>query len=131
MRIIPNHIDNPDSRRTSEPWCTGNVHFGPDSERFGMNLFSWFTATPAWLIHAGFDRILGVEADFDGLHVTPHVPTDWNEYQVKRLWRGNTYNLTFRRAPQGAQKGIYKNGVFVDESVIPTGECGGTYEILY
>lgn len=131
MRIIPNHIDNPDSRRTSEPWCTGNVHFGPDSERFGMNLFSWFTATPAWLIHAGFDRILGVEAEFDGLHVTPHVPTDWDAYEVKRLWRGNTYRLSFRRAPEGAQKGIYKNGAFVDENLIPVGDCGGNYEILY
>ena len=88
MRLIPNHIDNPDSRRTSEPFCTGNVHYGVNNERFGMNLFSWFTATPAWLIHGGFDEILGVKAQFDGLLVEPCVPDDWNEYSVKRLYRG-------------------------------------------
>ena len=131
MRIIPNHVDNPDSRRTSEPWCTGNVHFGPDSERFGMNLFSWFTATPAWLIHAGFDRILGVEAEFDGLHVEPRVPTDWNEYAVKRLWRGKEYQLSFRRVKEGEKKGIYQNGTYIAEQVIPATAASGKYEILY
>lgn len=131
MRLMPNHIDNPDSRRTSEPYTTGNVHFGPDSERFGMNLFSWFTATPAWLIHAGFDRILGVEAEFDGLHVEPRVPTDWNEYAVKRLWRGKEYQLSFRRVKEGEKKGIYQNGTYIAEQVIPATAASGKYEILY
>ncbi len=131
MRLIPNHVDNPDSRRTSEPYTTGNVHFGPDSERYGMNLFSWFTATPAWLIHAGFDRILGVEADFDGLHIEPRVPSDWNEYQVKRTYRGKEYALSFRRAKEGEEKGIYTNGIFVGTRWIPVTAKSGDYEILY
>ena len=131
MRLLPNHIDNPDSRRTSEPWCTGNVHFGPDSERFGMNLFSWFTATPAWLIHAGFDRILGVEAEFDGIHIEPRVPTDWNDYAVKRTYRGKTYELSFRRASADERAGIYQNGAYVAEKLLPATAAGGKYEILY
>ena len=132
MRILPNHPDNSDCRRTSEPYCTGNVHFGPDSERFGMNLFSWFTATPAWLIHAGYEKILGIEAKFDGLHITPRIPLDWNEYRVKRLYRGKEYRLFFRRVAENEKKGIYTNeNIYVHNSLIPIGCEGGDYTILY
>ncbi len=131
MRLLPNHSDNSDSRRTSEPWCTGNVHFGPDSPCFGMNLFTWFTATPAWLIHAGFDRILGVEAEYEGLRVCPRVPSDWNEYSVKRFYRGNTYELDFRRADNAWRKGIYKDGEYISEFLIPAQAPAGKYTVIY
>lgn len=131
MRLLPNHPDNSDSRRTSEPYCTGNVHFGPDSPCFGMNLFSWFTATPAWLIHAGFDRLLGVETDFDGLHITPRVPSDWDSYAVKRSYRGLEYRLQFRRAVQGEEVGIYRDGTFVAKNCLPLGSKEGEYSVLY
>ncbi|MBQ9112559.1 MAG: hypothetical protein IJY08_03160 [Clostridia bacterium] len=132
IRLLPNHPDNSDCRRTSEPYCTGNVHFGPDSERFGMNLFSWFTATPAWLIHAGFEKMLGAEADFDGLRICPCVPSDWNEYSVKRLYRGQEYRLSFRRSSQNEKKGIYTHdGVYIDSTLISADSPGGDYRILY
>lgn len=129
MRLLPNHVDNPDSRRTSEPYCTGNVHYGPNNERYGMNLFSWFTATPAWMIHGGFDEILGVKADFDGLHIKPCVPDEWDEYEVKRLYRGKEYYLKFRRSEN--EKGIYANGKFIDKEVIPCECAADSFEIRY
>ena len=129
MRLLPNHIDNPDSRRTSEPYCTGNVHFGPTNERYGMNLFSWFTATPAWMIHGGFDEILGVKAGFDGLHIEPCVPDEWDGYEVKRLYRGKEYFLKFCKSDD--KKGIYSNGEYIGEVLIPLDAKGDTFEILY
>ena len=129
MRLLPNHIDNPDSRRTSEPYCTGNVHFGPTNERYGMNLFSWFTATPAWMIHGGFDEILGVKAGFDGLHIEPCVPDEWDGYEVKRLYRGKEYLLKFRKSD--SKKGIYSNGGYIGETLIPIDSKEDTFEILY
>ncbi len=131
MRLMPGHIDNPDSRRTSEPWCTGNVHFGPDSPRFGMNLFSWFTATPAWLIHAGFGRMLGTEAGYEGLSVEPRVPSDWDAYSVTRLYRGVSYTFSCRRARKGEEKGIYDGDRFLCKRTLPVGTPAGTYTVLY
>lgn len=127
-RTVPNHPDNPDCRRTSEPFCTGNVHFGPDSDAFGMNLHTWFTATPAWLLHGGFDEILGVKAGLFGLEITPHAPSDWNEYQVTRLYRGKKYNLNFKR---GENKGIFVDGKKIADSVIPLDSLFDTFEIIY
>ena len=131
MRLLPNHTDNSDSRRTSEPWCTGNVHFGPDNPCFGMNLFTWFTATPAWLIHAGFGRILGVEAEFNGLRIHPRVPSDWNEYSMKRLYRGKTYILNFRRAGDGERVGIYRGSRYIAENILPMNSDEGVYTVIY
>lgn len=95
VRAIPNHPDNSDTRRTSEPYAIGNVYYGPDSERYGMNLFSWFTATAAWLIHAGYEEILGVKADFDGIVINPHVPEMWDGFKVTKCYRDTQYNITF------------------------------------
>lgn len=129
MRLIPNHIDNPDSRRTSEPFCTGNVHFGPNNDRFGMNLFTWFTATPAWLIHGGFDEILGVKAQFDGLLVEPCVPVEWEGYSVKRLYKDKEYFLNFIKSKD--KKGVYANGEKLSENFIPETANADTFEIYY
>lgn len=108
-RCLPNHPDNSDTCRTSEPFCVGNVYYGPNHHRYGMNLFSWYTAAPSWLIHAGFDEILGVKPTFKGLELEPHVPEEWTEYTVKKLYRGTMYNIHFVK--NSTEKSIYIDGV--------------------
>ncbi len=115
MRCIPNHPDNSDTRRTSEPFAIGNVYYGPHHPRYGMNLFTWFTAAPAWLIHGGFEEILGVRSDFNGIKIEPCVPLDWNEYSVSKLYRGTRYNIKFIRSEN---KGIIVDGTAVDGNII-------------
>lgn len=115
MRCLPNHPDNSDTRRTSEPFAVGNVYYGPEHPRAGMNLFTWFTAAPAWLIHGGFDEILGVKADFDGLRIEPHAPSDWEEYEVSRLYRGTRYRIKFIRSDE---KGIRIDGKPIDGNLV-------------
>lgn len=105
LRALPNHCDNSDMCRTSEPYAVGNVYYGPNHRRFGMNLFSWFTATPSWLMHGAFEQILGVYADYDGLRLTPHVIDEWKSYSVKKLYRGTVYNIEFIRTD--GEKGEY------------------------
>lgn len=108
-RALPNHPDNSDMCRTSEPYAVGNVYYGPNHRRFGMNLFSWFTATPAWLLHGAFEQILGVYSDYDGLTLTPHTVSEWTEYSVRKLYRKTVYNITFKR--DSAEKGLWLDGV--------------------
>lgn len=123
LRALPNHPDNSDSCRTSEPYCVGNVYYGPHNERYGMNLFSWFTATPAWLIHGGYEQILGVKAGFDGIEITPHVPVDWENYSVNKLYRGTKYEIEFARSSE--EKGIWVDGVKIAGNCVKSdkGSC--------
>lgn len=112
VNILPTNPDNPDSRRTSEPYCLGNYYCGPDHERFGQNFFSWFTGSPAWLLRAGYDEILGVKGDYEGLRISPKVPDTWNEFKVNRKFKGAKYEISFRRADNG------NNGIWVDGNKI-------------
>lgn len=116
--ILPTNPNNPDSRRTSEPYCLGNYYCGPTHERFGQNFFSWFTGSPAWLLRAGFDQMLGVKADYEGLRISPKVPASWNEFKVKRLYRGTLYNLDFKRVSDDNETGIWVDGVKIQGNLI-------------
>ncbi len=96
-RVLPTNPENFDTRRTSEPYCSGIYYCGPGHKRQGQNFFTWFTGNSAWLLRAGFDEILGVKATLDGLELSPRVPDNWNEYEVNRIYKGTKYNITFKR----------------------------------
>lgn len=116
MMTLPNHPDNSDCCRTSEPYAVGNVYYGVNNERFGMNLFTWFTATAAWLIHGGYEEILGVKADFDGIMIEPHVPNEWQEYSVEKQYRGTRYCIHVTKSADKA--GIWVDGEKIDGNLV-------------
>ena len=115
LRIIPNHVDNPDSRRTSEPYAVGNVHYGTAHQCTGLNLYSWFSATPAWLIHGGFEEILGIRPEFMGLSINAPDIEGWNSFQVTRTYRGTKYHISFVRT---GTKAIYLDGQLVNSNCV-------------
>lgn len=116
--VLPTNPENPDARRTSEPYATGNYYCGPGHERFGQNFFTWFTGNSAWLLRIGFDEMLGVKADFDGLRIDPRPPSHWRRYRVTRDFRGCRYDLRFERATDGVS-GIEVDGRPIDGTLIP------------
>ncbi|MBR6509469.1 MAG: hypothetical protein IKT38_02550 [Clostridia bacterium] len=127
-RILPGHYDNNDSRRTSEPYSIGNVYFGVEHPCHGMNLYTWFTATPSWLIHCGFDYLLGVKADYDGIKIEPHNIADWNEYTVKRVVQGTSYSIKFQK---GEDKGIFVDGKKIDGNIVKSNDETCNILVIY
>jgi len=121
-RVLPNHRDNCDTRRTSEPYCVGNVYYGTEHPCHGQNLYSWFSATPSWLIHSGFEGLLGVKSHYTGLRIIPHMIDDWQEYSVQKLFRGTKYTITFKK---GEEKGIYVDGIKTKSNIVSSAnkEC--------
>lgn len=115
MRIIPNHVDNPDSRRTNEPYAVGNVHYGTAHQCTGLNLYSWFSATPAWLIHGGFEEILGIHPEFNGLRISPPDIDGWDSFQIRRTYRETVYNFSFKRT---GKRAIYVDNKLISENVV-------------
>jgi len=114
-RILPTNPENFDSRRTSEPYCTGNYYCGIGHERAGQNFFSWFTGNPAWLLRAGYDEMLGVKPTLDGLKLSPKVPAHWNEYEVKRIYKGVKYTIKFVR---GTENKVTVNGKAIEGDTV-------------
>ncbi len=95
VNMLPTNPKNFDARRTSEPYCTGNYYCGPGHPRFGQNFFSWFTGNASWLLRAGFDEILGIKADYNGLRISPKTPFEWEKFSVKKMFRDCCYKIDF------------------------------------
>lgn len=102
--VLPTNPENPDARRTSEPYATGNYYCGPGHAREGQNFFTWFTGNPAWFLRIGFDEMLGVKAEFDGLRIEPQVPPHWRRYRVVRTFRACRYDIRFERGDTNSVK---------------------------
>jgi cellobiose phosphorylase len=118
INLLPTNPDNFDTRRTSEPYCTGNYYCGPGHPRFGQNFFSWFTGNAAWLLRIGFDQLLGVKAEFNGLRIDPKVPAAWDHFSMKRIFRGTHYQFNFQRAKDDV-KSLMIDGDKVQGNFVP------------
>lgn len=128
QRILPNHPDNCDARRTSEPYAVGNVYYGITHSCFGQNLYTWFSATPVWLLHGGFSGLLGVTATLDGLKIEAHDIDGWDTYMVKKNFRGTRYTIRFYR---GENKGIFIDNKKNDGNIVLSDKKECIVEVIY
>lgn len=119
-RLLPTNPENFDARRTCEPYCTGNYYCGPGHQRFGQNFFTWFTGNAAWLLRAGFDRMLGMQADFDGLRIKPSIPSHWDSLEARRTFRGQQYHVAFKRVERGESPSVAVEGRVLPAMWIPS-----------
>jgi len=95
VNMLPTNPENYDCRRTSEPYCTGNYYCGPGHPRFGQNFFSWFTGNCSWLLRVGFDEILGIKPENNGLRIQPKIPSEWAKFSVEKTFRNCRYKIIF------------------------------------
>ncbi len=62
------------------------------------------------------EHILGLEATPQGLRIRPRLPQSWQECNITRRFREDTYSITIRRAIQPSKKGT--SIVFDDEPIL-------------
>ena len=115
----------------TEPYVTpGNVD-GPDSPNFGRGGWSWYTGSAAWFFRVALDYMLGVHAEIEGLRINPAIPKSWKSYKVKRLFRGATYEITFKNL-KGVSSGVKQikvNGVRVEGNLITPVKGKGPHQV--
>ena len=111
---------NPDEYY-AEPYVTpGNID-GVDSPNYGRGGWTWYTGSAAWLQRVGFDYLIGVRANYNGLEIDPSFPKDWEKVTVKRFFRGCTYHIHFQTTDQlkTDQIQIFLNGKMIEGNIIP------------
>lgn len=85
---------NPDRPVLNQPNVFFNGYYGPDSEnRVGMGEHAWTTGSAPWMYQCVTEYMLGVRRTFDGLVVKPCMPSAWDKAQVRRVYRGTTYDI--------------------------------------
>ena len=122
-----NNPKNPDSG--TEPYAISNMYFGPYAfARKGFAPCSWVTGSAGWLYRAVTEFILGVQADFDGLMISPCLPTDWTTATIEREFRGVHYRIKLFK---GDKKGLFVDGEAVEGNKIPLFEKGSEHNVEY
>ena len=105
----------------TEPYVYSQMIAGRDHKDFGQAKNSWLTGTAAWNFVAASQYILGIRPDFDGLVIDPCIPKKWKGFNVKRVWRDVTYNISVKN-PEGISRGVAEvkvDGKIISGNMVP------------
>ena len=81
-----------------EPYAVSNMYIGPENRyNAGYAPMSWITGTAGWLYRCVSEYICGVKATADGLTVKPCFPAGWDGVKVKRKFRNEIYEITYKK----------------------------------
>ena len=113
-----NHTRTPEAIATykAEPYViAADVYaLAPHTGRGG---WSWYTGSAGWMYRLIVESLLGVALDGDRLRVTPCLPADWTGFSMRYRYRGTQYDIVVRQTPPGADTGIRRTTVTVDDVV--------------
>lgn len=103
--------------RQAEPYSYCQFIMGKEHTAFGRARHPFMTGTGGWAYFSVTRYMLGIKPDFDSLVIDPCIPSDWEEFYVKREFRGAIYHITVQN-PDKVMKGVKSiilNGEEVDE----------------
>ncbi len=101
LKVMPDNAAHPSAISGCEPYAFTNQYLGPRNGRAGSSISGWITGTAAWMYRAVWEYFLGVQPDYEGVHIRPCLPTAWPEISASRTVRGQALNLRVRRTKTG------------------------------
>ena len=130
-KICPSYTEEKSELHKVEPYVYAQMIAGKDAFRPGEAKNSWLTGTAAWNFYAVSQYILGIRPTYEGLVIDPCIPPEWDDFQVTRLFRGTTYQITVKN-PHKKMKGVTEislNGRVVAGNLIPLQPAGCICEV--
>ena len=130
-KICPSYTEEKSELHKVEPYVYAQMIAGKDAFRPGEAKNSWLTGTAAWNFYAVSQYILGIRPTYEGLVIDPCIPPEWDGFQVTRLFRGTTYQITVKN-PHKKMKGVTEislNGRVVAGNLIPLQPAGCICEV--
>lgn len=128
--ILPYNQNDNIEVRGAEPYAYAQFIYGKDHEWFGKAQNPWLTGTAGWMYTAATKHILGIRPSMDGLLIDPCIPADWDEFEVRREWRGAVYNIRVLN-PSHVSRGVASvNGVPATSALVPMAEPGAEVDVV-
>jgi len=131
-KIAPAFIEDIQELHRTEPYVYSQMIAGKDAVKPGEAKNSWLTGTAAWNYAAITQHILGIRPSFNGLLIDPCIPTKWDGFKVKRIFRGYTLNIEVTN-PNHVSKGVKEitiDGHKIEGTIIPVLEKGKEYQVV-
>ncbi len=119
LRINPSAREAISEVHRCEPYVYAQMIAGKDAPTHGEAKNSWLTGTAAWNYVAITQWILGIRPSLDGLEVAPSLPSEWDGFSARRVFRGVTYHISVERRGPGSGVQLIVDGQPLDGQVIP------------
>jgi len=130
-KISPAYREDISDIHKTEPYVYSQMIAGKDARRHGEAKNSWLTGAAAWNFVAISQWIFGIRPSFNGLIVDPCIPSEWNEFSVKRVFRGTVYTINIRNSSHVCKgiKSMTVDGVAIDGNIVPVFTDGKAHVI--
>lgn len=119
LRINPSYRQNVSEIHKCEPYVYAQLIAGKDAQNPGEAKNSWLTGAAAWNYVAITQYILGIRPTFDGLKITPVMPSTWQGFSARRFYRGVLYQIQVERIGKGNDVQLEIDGKPIRVTVIP------------
>lgn len=126
-KIAPDGKFNPSSVTTTEPYVFTNCYLKHPSVDMQVG-FSWQTGTSAWGLMCYYEGILGLQRGYDGLHISPALPSSWKTCEAYRNYRGNRLHIRYVNKG-GKNVRLTVDGKKISGNVVPLFDDDDEHEI--
>ena len=130
-KIAPSFLEDLSELHKVEPYVYCQMIAGKEAHKPGEAKNSWLSGTASWNFYAITQHILGISPEYDGLVINPCIPSGWDGFKMKRVFRDVTYNINVKN-PEHISKGIKKilvNGIAINSNIVPILEKGKEHSV--
>ena len=130
-KIAPSFLEELSELHKVEPYVYCQMIAGKEAHKPGEAKNSWLSGTASWNFYAITQHILGISPDYDGLAINPCIPSSWDGFKMRRVFRDVTYNIDVKN-PKHISKGIKQilvNGKEINSNIVPILEKGKEHTV--
>ena len=116
--------------RQAEPYSYCQFISGKDHSTYGRAHHPFMTGSGGWSYFSATHYMLGIRPDFEKLIVDPCIPSEWDGFEVQRIWRGAVYQIKVNN-PEHIEHGVRQ--ILLDGeavSSIPVLPEGSEHEVI-
>jgi cyclic beta-1,2-glucan synthetase len=123
------HADTPEKvdRYQVEPYVVAADVYSV-APYIGRGGWTWYTGSASWMYRLGTEMLLGLQRTGDRLQIKPHIPGEWNEFQINYRFGKALYHIRVER--QNANDSATLDGKVLPDGTIPLSDDGQTHEVL-
>jgi N,N'-diacetylchitobiose phosphorylase len=92
--LCPYYQNDSIEKRWAEPYSYCQFISGKDHTTYGRAHHPFMTGSGGWAYFAVTHYMLGIRPGFDELIIDPCIPKSWDGFEVSRVFRGATYNIS-------------------------------------
>ena len=93
----------------------------------GRGGWTWYTGSSSWMYIAGIKYILGLNIENGYLKIEPHIPQNWDNYEIKYKYKNSVLNIKITRGglDKNSKKMVENNTSISDTTIVKQMICNG------